>query len=164
MKISMIVGMGNGREIGLAGRLLWHLREDLQHFKTLTMGHHILMGRKTYQSIGRPLPGRHTIVLTRDPSFLAEGCRVERDFLAAIDFARKQGESELFIVGGGEIYQMALPSTERIHLSLIEYSGPADTYFPIFEQSGTWQLVKDESRGAGVAGLSWRYQLWERSL
>ena len=165
MKISIIVGMGKGREIGHDGRMPWHLREDLQHFKKLTMGHHILMGRKTYESIGRPLPGRHTIVLTRDPDFVADGCRIERDFAAAVDFARLSGEVELFVAGGGEIYRMALPLTERIHLSLVEYNGPADTWFPAFEKGGLWRLVTTTPHGASdEGGLPWCYQLWERGV
>ena len=162
MDISIIVGMGKGREIGRDGRLLWHLREDLQHFKTLTMGHHVLMGRKTFQSIGRPLPGRHVIVLTRDAGFAAEGCQLAPDFGAAVEFALLRGETELFVAGGGEIYCQALSVARRIHLSLVDFTGPADTYFPAFEKDGSWELIRSIPREPGEAGLSWSYQVWER--
>ena len=127
MLISMIVAMAKNRTIGSAGRLPWHLPEDLQRFKQLTMGHSLLMGRKTYQSIGRPLPGRQMIVLSRNPAFYAVGCTIVASLAEGIAAAQAE---QLFICGGGEIYRQALPLVERIYLTELDREVAGDTYFP----------------------------------
>lgn len=132
MLVSLVVAMAeNTRAIGLNNQLLWHLPEDLKLFKKITMGHHMIMGRKTYDSIGKPLPGRKSVVITRNTQtteipnlFYVEN--IER----ALDLARKNGEEEAMICGGGEIYKQALPFVNKIYLSLVPYSGEADTFFP----------------------------------
>lgn len=123
-----VVAMASDRAIGLNNTMPWRLSEDLKLFKRLTMGHPILMGRKTWQSLGRPLPGRQNIVLTRDKSFVAEGATVihspaELEQLELMD-------SEVMVIGGAQIYELMLPLMSKIYVSEVHGSWPADTYFP----------------------------------
>lgn len=126
--------------IGKDNRLPWHLSADLKRFKSITMGHHIIMGRKTYESIGKPLPGRTNIVVTRNPDYEAEGCIVVHSLDAALDLARENGEDEAFITGGREIFAQALETADRIYLTRVHAVVPADVYFPDFDQ-GEWSEV-----------------------
>ena len=132
--------MAKNRVIGVDGKLPWQLPEDLQRFKQLTMGQTLLMGRKTYESIGRQLPGRETIVLSRDLGFQAEGCVVVADLQAGIDTAQTE---ELFICGGGEIYRQALPLAQRIYLTEVQREVGGDTCFPDIPV-GQFRVVKQE--------------------
>ena len=138
MIISLIVAMDENRGIGLKGGLPWHLSTDLKRFKSLTMGHHVLMGRKTYESIGRPLPGRQMLVVTRNPDYRAEGCQVIRSIEEGLDVARYQGESELFIIGGREIFEQALPYAMRIYLTQVLAVVDVDTFFPEINLDDWW--------------------------
>jgi dihydrofolate reductase len=128
--ISLIVALDEQRGIGVDGHLPWHLSADLQRFKSLTMGHHLIMGRKTYESIGRPLPGRTTIIVSRNPSFQPEGCMVARSLETAIEFARFDQEDEAFIIGGGDLFDQAIDMADRIYLTQVHASLEADVYFP----------------------------------
>jgi len=128
--ISLIVAMDEKRGIGIEGKLPWHLPADLRHFKSLTMGHHIIMGRKTYESIGRPLPGRIMVVITRNPAYQAEGCLIAHSLEAAIEKARKSGEDEAFIIGGGQIFAEAIELADRIYLTLVHTFTNTDVFFP----------------------------------
>ncbi|MCU0488360.1 MAG: dihydrofolate reductase [Anaerolineales bacterium] len=147
MLISIIVAMDEQRGIGKASGLPWRLSADLKRFKTLTMGHTLIMGRKTYQSIGRPLPGRKMIVVTRSRNFQAEGCQVAYSVEEALKLARQDGESEAFITGGGEIYRQALPMAERIYLTEVQAHLECDTFFPEFDRAG-WQVSQESSQPA----------------
>lgn len=140
MIISIIAAMDERQGIGIDNKMPWHLPADLKRFKKITMGHHLIMGRKTYQSIGNPLPGRTMIILSRNPDFTAEGCLVSRSLTEALERARDAGEKEIFIVGGGEVYREALSSVDRLYLSFVHTSQPADTHFPQFEESD-WSLI-----------------------
>jgi dihydrofolate reductase len=131
--ISLIVAMDEKRGIGKAGKLPWHLSSDLKRFRELTMGHHLIVGRKTFESIGKPLPGRHTIVVTRNSNFKHEGCFVARSVEDAIALARERGETEVFVIGGAEIYAQALDATDRIYLTQVHAVVDADTFFPEFD-------------------------------
>lgn len=127
-----VVAMASDRAIGLNNTMPWRLSEDLKLFKRLTMGHPILMGRKTWQSLGRPLPGRQNIVLTRDKSFVAEGATVihspaELEQLELMD-------SEVMVIGGAQIYELMLPLMSKIYVSEVHGSWPADTYFPPYRE------------------------------
>lgn len=146
MLISLIVAMSQNRVIGRDGRLPWHLPADLQRFKQLTMGQTLLMGRKTWQSIGRPLPGRETIVLSRNPDYRAEGCRVFTDLAAGITATRT---AELFICGGEEIYRQALPLAERIYLTELLREVVGDTFFPSWPAEGFALIHGEELLDAG---------------
>ncbi len=125
-KIALVVAMDQNRAIGRAGALPWHLPDDLKRFKALTLGKTVLMGRKTYQSIGRPLPQRRNVVLTHDPSFRADGVEV----VHSLEEALKLSE-ELMVIGGGEIYALFLPLATELNLTLVDAVVPdADTFFP----------------------------------
>ena len=126
MLISIIVAMAKNRVIGNQGQLPWHLPTDLRRFRQLTMGHPLLMGRRTFEAIGRPLPGRRTIVLSRNPGYEAAGCDLADDLNAALLMAR--GADELFICGGAQIYRQTLPLAERIYLT--ELATAVDAFFP----------------------------------
>jgi dihydrofolate reductase len=137
--ISLIVAMDEHRGIGKDDRLPWHLSADLRRFKAITLGHHLIMGRKTYESIGRPLPGRTSIVITRNPNFLAEGCIKAHSFQEAVRIAQDHGETEVFIIGGGQIFAQALPFAQRIYLTLVHTLVEANVFFPEFDQTA-WKL------------------------
>ena len=143
MIISLIVAMDEQRGIGLDGRLPWHLPADLKRFKSLTMGHHLIMGRKTYESIGSPLPGRTMIIVTRNPTYQPDGCMVARSLDTAIEFARMGLDNEAFIIGGGDLFEQSIDLADRIYLSLVHASLPADVYFPEIS-SVEWKESKSE--------------------
>lgn len=133
-RISAIVAMNKGdRAIGAGNTLLWKIPEDLKRFKELTTGHPIVMGRKTYESIGRALPNRTNIVITRNPDFKADGCIVCANIEDALSIAKQEGNEEIFIIGGSEIYKEALPVTNRIYVTLVESDAKGDVFFPEYE-------------------------------
>ncbi len=126
--LSIIVAVSENNVIGKDNDLIWHLPRDLKHFKDTTTGHYIIMGRKTFESNGRPLPNRTNVIITRDKNYTAEGCIVVHSLEEAIKKA--ENDSEPFIIGGGKIYEQALPSVDRIYLTKIHHSFDGDTYFP----------------------------------
>ena len=138
-QITLIAAMGKNRAIGLDGRMPWHLPAELQHFKQATMGKAILMGRKTWQSIGRPLPGRQNIVISRNPDFAAAGADVTTSLAAAIDIAEVD---EIMVIGGGQLYTLALPLARRLVLTLIDIEPEADTWFPEWDVN-QWQQTEE---------------------
>lgn len=130
MIISMIVAMDQNWGIGKNNQLPWRLPADLKRFKQLTMGHHMVMGRKTHESIGRQLPGRISIVLSRDPNYgVTEGI-LARSLDEALKIAEEQGETEVFIIGGGKIFESAINIVDRIYLTKVHAQVECDTYFP----------------------------------
>ncbi|MBZ0092631.1 MAG: dihydrofolate reductase [Sulfuricellaceae bacterium] len=131
-RLSLIAAMARNRAIGIANTLPWRLPEDLKHFKALTMGHHMVMGRKTYESLGRPLPGRTTVVVTRSPFFQAQGCIVVNSIDNAISAC--QGDDEIFFVGGAELYRQAIALADRLYLTEIQADFPGDAFFPEFDK------------------------------
>lgn len=137
MRISLIVAMDRERGIGLENGLPWRLAADMKRFRELTMGHHLLLGRKTFESIGRPLPGRQIVIITRAPSYQVDGCSVVHSIEGALELARSRDETEVFIGGGAEVYAQALPLADRLYLTLVETVAPADTFFPKWE-SAEW--------------------------
>ena len=138
MIISLIVAMDRARGIGIANRLPWRLPDDMKRFRELTRGHHLLVGRKTFASIGKALPGRVMIVLTRNPSFESHDCLVVHSISEGIELARSRGEVELFVGGGSEVYRVALPFATRIYLTDVETRVEADTFFPELD-SAEWK-------------------------
>ena len=139
MKISIVVAMAANRVIGKDNQLPWHLPADLKHFKQTTMGKPILMGRKTWESIGRPLPGRTNIVITRDENYDAPGCVVVHSIEAALQATAQQ--DEVMVIGGAEFYRQVLPRTDRIYLTRINEDFEGDTLFPELDRS-EWQEVE----------------------
>ena len=146
MKVSLIVAVGRRNEIGKDGQMPWHLPADLRHFKRNTLGKSVLMGRKTLEAIGRALPERRNLVLTRDAGFRAEGCETVTSLDAALELV--SGEPELMVIGGGEVYRLAWARTDRIYLTRIhaDVEG-ADTFFPEI-QDGRWREVSREDHRA----------------
>lgn len=145
MRISLIVALARNRVIGRDNQLPWRLSADLQHFKRLTMGKPIVMGRKTCESIGRPLPGRTNIVVTRDSSFSAAGCRVVHSIDAALVAAG--GADEVMIMGGENLYSQLLPRADRLYLTEVQADVSGDAWFPEFDQT-QWQELERESHRA----------------
>lgn len=126
--------MDRNRGIGLDNRLPWRLSADLKRFRELTMGRHIIVGRKTFESIGRPLPGRRMIVVTRDKAYRAEGCDLAHSIEDAVSLARERGESEVFICGGAEIYAQSIGIADRMYLTFVDAEVEADIFFPEFDE------------------------------
>ena len=137
MTLSLIVAMAENRVIGREGRLPWHLSTDLRRFKQLTMGHHLLMGRKTFESLGRALPGRTSVVISRQTGYTAPDAVVAQSLAQARQLAA--GDEEVFVIGGGEIYGWALPSADRIYLTLVHAQVDGDTFFPELS-AADWQV------------------------
>jgi dihydrofolate reductase len=133
MILSIIAALDEQGGIGFQNQMPWHLPADLRRFKELTMGHHLILGRKTYQSIGSPLPGRKMIVLSRNPEYGLVGSQVVSSLEDALEAARDAGESEVFVIGGGEIYQMALPLADRMYITRVHTSSQTDVFFPAFD-------------------------------
>ncbi len=146
--ISLVVACGRNNVIGSGGGIPWHVPADLKQFKSLTMGKPIIMGRKTYQSIGRPLPGRTNIVITRDPEFAAEGIQISDSLDAALEQAGALGD-EIMIIGGGEIYEAALPMAKRIYMTRIELEPEGDVFFPTIDGADWQTTVLEEHAASG---------------
>lgn len=146
--ISLIVAMDDHRVIGKDNQLPWRLPEDLKFFKRVTMGHPIAMGRKTHESIGRLLPGRENIVITRNLSFQSEGCIVFRSIMDFVKYCKKN-DDEVFVIGGAEIFKETLDQADRLYMTVLHHEFQGDTYFPEFEKE-KWELhssqkgIKDE--------------------
>ena len=161
--ISIIAAVGrNNRAIGKAGALLWRISDDLKRFKRLTLGHPVIMGRKTFESIGKALPDRTNIVITRHSDFRADGVVVARSLEEAIEIASKQEEKEIFIIGGGEIYQQALPLCRKLLLTEVESDAEGDVFFPDYRAAGFTREVSREARTDEKTGLRYAWVDLER--
>ena len=145
MTISLVVAASTNNVIGSDGGLPWHLPDDLRHFKRLTTGNPIVMGRRTFESIGRPLPNRRNIVMTRDPDYVAPGCDVVSSVREALDLL--EDTDEVMIIGGGQVYRDFLPHADRIYLTRVQADVEGDTYFPDIDEAG-WRLVSSEPHAA----------------
>lgn len=131
--ITIVVAMGKNREIGANNQLLWHLPKDLKHFKELTTGHPVIMGRKTYESIGKPLPNRTNIVISRKKDWFEEGILIVGSIKEAIKFAKKIDENA-YIIGGGNIYEQTLDLADQLEITLVDTTLEADTFFPKIDE------------------------------
>ncbi|GHG65470.1 dihydrofolate reductase [Comamonas sp. JC664] len=143
MKLSAIVAMAANRVIGAGNQLPWRLPADLARFKRITMGHTLVMGRKTYESIGRPLPGRTTLVITRQRDFAPAGVQVAHSVEDALAKAQASGDTEVFIAGGADLYAQTMDRVQRLYLTRIDRDFPGDTWFPDVDLSG-WRCVEEE--------------------
>lgn len=139
--ITIVVAMGKNREIGVDNQLLWHLPKDLKHFKELTSGHPIIMGRKTYESIGKPLPNRTNIVISRKNDWFEEGILIVGSIKEALKFAKKIDEN-VFVIGGGTIYEQTIDLADQLEVTLVDATLDADTYFPKIEGK-IWQKTQE---------------------
>ncbi|HET7475323.1 MAG TPA: dihydrofolate reductase [Dermatophilaceae bacterium] len=146
-RVTVVAALGRNRVIGSDGRLPWHLPADLAHFKDLTMGHTIVMGRRTWDAIGRALPGRTTIVLTRRRDWSAPGALVAHSLSAALD---QVDGPEAFVVGGGEIYRQAMPVADRLVLTEVDAAPEGDTYFPSFDRAEFVEVSREPHQGFAV--------------
>jgi len=145
MNITLIAAMAENRVIGKDNQLIWHFPDDLKHFQSLTSGHHVIMGRKTFESVGRPLPKRTNIIITRQTDYSAEGCLIAHSIEEAI--AMVKDDEQPFIVGGAEIYQQALDLADSIELTIIHGEYEGDSYFPQFDEN-VWKLARGEKKEA----------------
>ncbi len=141
-RINLIAAMANNRTIGLDNKMPWHLPADLKHFKATTLKHPVLMGRKTYQSIGKALPGRRNIVITRDKSFQLEDAEVFHDLDKAISACHEA--DEIMIIGGANIYQQLIKKADRLFLTFIDLDVKGDTYFPDWSDFGFKEISRED--------------------
>ncbi len=159
MIFSAIAALARNRVIGQGNGLPWRLPGDLKFFKATTLGKPVVMGRKTFQSIGRPLPGRPNLVVTRDPGFAAEGVHVVRDIDTALDLAatlaRETGAEEVMVIGGAEIYAQALPRLDRLYLTEIDAEIDGDAYFPEIEPRAWREADRSNPVLDEASGLSY---------
>ena len=161
--LSLLVAADEGNVIGKDNQLPWHLPNDLKYFKNLTWGLPIVMGRKTYESIGKPLPGRTNIVITRNKDYSAAGIEVVHTIDEALQVAQQKGAKEIFVIGGAEIFNSLFQNADRIYLTRIHHRFEGDVFFP--QLDGAWHLVKEQPYQADEKN-AWAhtFQVWERSL
>lgn len=152
--------MARNRVIGASGRIPWHLPDELRLFRRLTMGHPMIMGRKTYESIGRLLPGRTTVIVTRQPGYAVPGAVVAHSLDEAI--AACAGHEEIFVIGGAELYRAALPRADRIYLTTVDAEPAGDTFMPELDP-GEWREVSNETFPADEKHAhAWRFSVLNR--
>lgn len=162
MTISLLVAASENNVIGAANKLPWHLPADLRYFKNLTWAMPILMGRKTFESIGKPLPGRKSIVITRNRNWQHEGVDVVHSVEEAVQKASAYGAKEIFVIGGAEIFETSLPKAERIYLTRIHHHFDGDAFFPEIDPA-KWSLVSERFCQADEKNAyAHRFQIWER--
>lgn len=160
--ITIIAAIGKNNELGKDNQLLWHLPEDLKHFKSLTSGHPIIMGRKTYESIGKPLPNRTNIVVSRKENWFEEGILIVPSLKEAIKHAKKIKEN-IFILGGGNIYEQTISQADRLEITQVDFSTNADTFFPKIDEK-TWIKTNEICHSKDEKNeYNYCFQTWERA-
>lgn len=159
-RISLISALAQNRTIGIDNTLPWRLPEDLRHFKALTLGHHILMGRKTYESIGKPLPGRTTVIITRGNYAAPEGVKIAHSLQEAIAICG--ADEEIFFVGGAQLYAQALPLADRLYLTEIQAEVEGDAWFPDYDRA-QWREISRDRRSDEAAGLEYHFVVYDRA-
>lgn len=164
MIVSIIVAVDKNWGIGKDNQIPWYLSDDLKQFKNLTMGHHLIMGRKTYQSIGKPLPGRTTIVISRNRDYLIEDGFIVYSVDDAIQLAKSRGETEVFVIGGGEIYEQVIDIVDIIHLTEIDTDADCDVTFPNIKWE-KWEEVESKQFEADCRNqFPFSYRKLQRTL
>lgn len=143
MIISCIVAVANHNVIGKDNDIPWYLPADLQYFKKVTMGHAVIMGRNCYNSIGRPLPKRTNIIITRDPYFISSNCLIAKSVPEALHMAHTQGETEAFIIGGGQIYNQTVDLWDKLYLTEVDLEVAGDVFFPSLDYH-QWSMISEE--------------------
>ena len=156
--LSLIVAHADNRVIGHNNQLPWHLPEDLKRFRQLTMGHHIIMGRKTYESLGRLLPGRTTVIVTRDTGYTVEGARIVHSLPEAL--AVCAGDEEPFLIGGAEMYEQGLPYVTRLYITRVYAHVGGDAFFPELDMSA-WEQVFEQAK-TSENGLHYSDMIYQR--
>jgi dihydrofolate reductase len=158
--VSLVAAVAANGVIGSGNALPWHLPEDLRRFKAITLGHPVIMGRKTYESIGRPLPGRRNIVVSRNAAFVATGCETAASLEAAIAACAGSAE-EIFVIGGAQLYAEALPRARRLYLTEIRREFPGDARFPEFDRKDWCETARETHRSG--EGLEYDFAVYERA-
>ncbi len=158
--ISIIVAMAQNRVIGANNTMPWRCPEDLKYFKSLTMGHHMIMGRKTFDSIGKPLPGRVSVIVTRNRDLKIEGCIMAHSLDEAIAVCKD--DNEIFIVGGAELYALALPMVNKLYITEIQQEFDGDTYFPEFDETKWLEIAREERHQDAPQPLSYHFVTYLR--
>ena len=161
--ITIVVAMGKNREIGADNQLLWHLSKDLKHFKELTSGHPIIMGRKTYESIGKPLPNRTNIVISRKNDWFEEGILIVGSIKEALKFAKKIDEN-VFIIGGGTIYEQTIDLADQLEVTLVDAELKADTFFPKIDEEKWLKTNETTHQKDEKNQFDFSFQTFERIL
>jgi dihydrofolate reductase len=165
LPVSLIVAATRNQVIGRDNQMPWHLPADLRYFKQRTLGKPIIMGRKTWESLGRPLPGRLNIVVTRQIDIALEGAEVFADLQAAIErgqeWASEQGVDEVMVIGGGQLYQQALALTQRVYLTRIDLELEGDTFFPVLDAQ-QWQQTEAQAHPAQDQEPGYTFEVWQR--
>lgn len=156
MKISLIVAMSSNRAIGLNNQMPWHLSADLKRFKQITMGHPIIMGRKTFDAIGKPLPGRTNIIVSRNPAYKPEGCIVVDSVEAAINHACRLSD-EVFVIGGSTLYEATLPMANTLYITQINQDFEGDTFFPEFNRINWVEVEREDMIDDAKVGFSYSF-------
>lgn len=162
MKISLIVAMASNRVIGLNNQMPWHLSADLKKFKKITMGSPILMGRKTYESIGRPLPGRTNIILSRNLKYQQDGCLVFNDLKTALKKSCERAE-EVFVIGGSDLYEAMLPVADAIYLTVIHKEFLGDAFFPDIDLKYWSEVEREDINDDPDADFSYSFLKFEKT-
>ena len=163
--LAMIAALAEQHVIGRDNIMPWHLPADLKHFKAMTLGKPIIMGRKTWDSLGRPLPGRLNLVVSRQPDLQLEGAETFTDLDSALtraeQWAREQGVDELMLIGGAQLYAQALPQAQRLYLTRIEASPEGDAFFPDYDQA-EWQCIDSQAHPAEGDAPAYRFETRQR--
>ena len=160
MHLSIIVAMGKNRVIGKNGMLPWHISSDLKNFKKITMGKPILMGRKTYESIGRPLPGRENIILTKNKNYFAEGCIVKNTIDEVFLYCQKV--PELMIMGGAALYEQTLYEAKRIYITEVNATTDGDVFFPEFDRNEWVEISRNSFEASENDDFDYIFKILER--
>lgn len=163
--LAMIAALAENRVIGLDNQMPWHLPADLKHFKAMTLGKPIIMGRKTWDSLGRPLPGRLNLVVSRQPDLRLDGAEAFTSLDAALvraeQWAREQGVDELMLIGGAQLYGQALSQAQRLYLTRIESDPEGDAFFPAFDEA-EWERTDCQAHPAQGEAPAYRFETWQR--
>ncbi|MBD9483544.1 dihydrofolate reductase [Pseudomonas sp. PDM14] len=165
LPLCLIAALAENRVIGRDNQLPWHLPADLKHFKAKTLGKPIIMGRKTWDSLGRPLPGRLNLVVSRQPGLQLEGAEVFPSLEAAVqradEWAREQGVDELMLIGGAQLYGQGLAQATRLYLTRVALQPEGDAWFPAFDEAA-WRCVEHEEHAALETSPAYRFETWQR--
>ena len=162
MTISLVVAAANNNAIGKDGKMPWHLSNDMKHFKNITWGMPVIMGRRTFESLGKPLSGRKNIVITRQPDWKADGVVIVKNLDDALFVANQTDAKEVFVIGGGEIYRLAFEKTKRIYLTRVKAEPEGDTFFPDLDKKEWYLTSEDDHEADEKNSYAYSFQTWER--
>jgi dihydrofolate reductase len=163
MKISFVVAAANNNVIGKDNQLVWNLPNDMKFFKNVTWGMPVVMGRKSYDSLGKPLKGRKNIILTRQPNWKAEGTVAVKNFEDAVMLVKEMDVKEMMVIGGGEIFKMLMDKADRIYITRVDAEPEGDAFFPVIDPK-QWKLVSRSDHEADEKHkYNYSFQVWERS-